>query len=119
MTPIALQIVTEQSAILGIANERKTFVNANHTEICKFSGPGDPEYSAVLRVLQGFVVEMTPTVAIRDATTQPSAPPDLKYTNLLEEDQMGSDIRKYPVLVWGRFTYWCKSPLQDIHVLLE
>ncbi|KAH6919121.1 hypothetical protein BKA70DRAFT_42302 [Coprinopsis sp. MPI-PUGE-AT-0042] len=49
---------------------------------------------------------MTPTVTTKDATTQPDPPPDLKYTNLLEEDKMGSDIRKYPVLVWGKHTYW-------------
>ena len=104
---IYLEIVTEQSAVLGIANERKASVNANHTDICKFSGPGDTAYITVRQVLREIVIEMTPRVTTKDSSTQPSPPADLKYASL-SEDETKVDNKQYPVLVWGKYTYWCR-----------
>lgn len=101
--------MSEQSAVLGIAGERKTSVNATHTDLCKFNGPGDPAYSTVRQVLRELITEVTPVVMTQDATIQPAPPQDLKYANLAHEDKLSGDEKSYPVLVWGVYTYWGKA----------
>src|ERR1700761_299640 len=103
-----MQIVKEQSAILGVARERKTSVNANHSDLCKFTGPGDGAYVTARQALRELILEVTPTITSRDARDQPNAPPDLKYAILDEEGKIG-DERKYPVLQWRSHTYWGES----------
>ncbi|KAF9064864.1 Alpha/Beta hydrolase protein [Rhodocollybia butyracea] len=102
-----LLIVQEQSAILGVARERKTSVNANHSDICKFKGPGDAAYATVRQVLRELIVEITPVITARDANDQPPPPSDLKYTT------NDGDWKKYPVLEWGAHTYWALSHIDN------
>ena len=66
---------------------------------------GDPDYANVRRVLQDLVKEIIPTVALRNASEQPSPPSNLKYCNLANQEERG-DERNYLVLVWGAYTYW-------------
>ncbi|KAJ3527073.1 hypothetical protein NM688_g8176 [Phlebia brevispora] len=106
LTTKRILVVDEQSAILGVARERKASVNADHSYICKFRGPSDGNYMSVHRVITELVNAATPVVTTRDATTQPEAPPDLKYVNLTDPHSFGFDEKLYPVLVWGDITYW-------------
>jgi hypothetical protein len=60
----------------------------------------------VRQVLRELIAETIPTVALRNASEQPSPPSDLKYCNLRNQEELGLDERNYPVLVWGVYTYW-------------
>jgi len=106
-------IVQEDSAILGTAKERKALINADHSHLCKFMGPSDSSYMAVRNVMHELIALITPIVTFRSVSTQPSAPPDLKYTNLTDPDQLAGDSAKYPVLEWGGYTYWALSHLDN------
>jgi hypothetical protein len=110
----SIKIVTERSAILGAAREIKTSVNANHQDLCKFKGPGDAAYTTVRQVIRDLITEITPLVTARDAGTQPSPPPDLKYANLTDVEKLDGDSRNYPVLVWGKYTYWGKLCFREV-----
>ncbi|EMD33041.1 hypothetical protein CERSUDRAFT_118443 [Gelatoporia subvermispora B] len=102
-------VVPEKSAILGVTRERKASINADHINICKFSGPGDNAYGAVRKVIREAIQEFTPTVTTRDADAQPPPPEGLKYINLKDPNTLSRDDSGYPVLVWGPYTYWALS----------
>ena len=74
--------------------------------MCKFHGAGDTGYANVRQVLRELITEIIPTVTLRDASEQPSPPSDLKYCNLVNQEELEGDERKYPVLEWGVYTYW-------------
>lgn len=75
------------------------------------------------QVLRELIAETIPTVALRNASEQPSPPSDLKYCNLRIQEELGLDERNYPVLVWGVYTYWGEFwalaiHLNHLHVLI-
>lgn len=62
--------VSEPSAILQFPGyrERKIPVNANHTNMVKFSSRFDPTYSTVLRMLREYVRDAERVVSSRYST---------------------------------------------------
>lgn len=41
------RIVEKESAVLGYANERRVYLNANHRQVCKYESTADPNYISV------------------------------------------------------------------------
>ena len=48
-------IVDKVSAVLGYANERTAYLNANHRDICKFTSQSDPNYITVRNALAATI----------------------------------------------------------------
>lgn len=48
-------VVDKDTAVLGYANERTAYLNANHREVCKFSAPTDPNYQTVRNALASAI----------------------------------------------------------------
>lgn len=49
------QFVNDFSSVIGDAAEAQEGIDANHTQMCKFSSSDDPGYQKVLGVLKKFV----------------------------------------------------------------
>ena len=77
-------------------------------DICRFK-PGSNALSDVRLLIDELLEEICKpvvTVATRDANRQPMPPEGLKYANLTDENQLQSNPRQYPVLVWDDYAYW-------------
>jgi len=51
---VPIQIVDEQSATLGCDGEVRYQISADHSNMCKFKGPGDENYMRV----SDYIVEL-------------------------------------------------------------
>ena len=58
-------IVPKDSAVLGYPNERSTFLNANHREVCKFDDKGDSNYLSIKNALAAALEEIRKTRPIK------------------------------------------------------
>ena len=65
---MAVQIVTETSALLGVSHERCTPLYANHRELCRFENYDSKNYKLVLGGMLRLVKE-----AVKDHKTSPSS----------------------------------------------
>ncbi|KAL1988851.1 hypothetical protein VTN96DRAFT_7735 [Rasamsonia emersonii] len=52
-----LMILTKDTATLGYPQEVSRNLNANHHDVCKYSGPDDPNYIAVLNMMKSLVAQ--------------------------------------------------------------
>ena len=50
-------MVDDFSSIIGDAAEGQEGIDANHNQMCKFSGRDDPGYKKVLRTIRDFVTD--------------------------------------------------------------
>ena len=60
-TPLGLTrtlVVEKDQAVLGYANERSTFLNADHRGMCEFEAISDPNYQAVRSALASAVADL-------------------------------------------------------------
>jgi hypothetical protein len=100
--------VDEQSAILGVARERKASVNANHSYLCKYKNSTDGSLVTVIQILKELGKAVVPILSTQNASTQPPPPEDLKYVCLADPDKLG-DSPTYPILVLGQYSFWGKN----------
>ncbi|KAF8824301.1 hypothetical protein HHX47_DHR8000394 [Lentinula edodes] len=101
-------IVEERSATLGVIRERKTAINTNHSNICKFRNSTDSSLISTLQALKEFCKDVVPAISSRHQSTQPPPPDDLKYVSLSDPGELDSS-KEYPVLILGQYTYWGKD----------
>lgn len=52
-----VRIVPKESAVLGLANERRVYLNANHRQVCKYESTADSNYRTVRNAIAS-VLEM-------------------------------------------------------------
>ena len=62
-------IVPKDSAVLGYENERSTYLNANHREVCKFTDVEDVNYRSVRNALASTLDELRRTQPIERRET--------------------------------------------------
>ena len=48
-------VVEKDAAVLGYPNERSSYLNANHREVCKFTDQNDPNYQTVRNTLASII----------------------------------------------------------------
>ncbi|KAJ5004002.1 hypothetical protein K4K48_010694 [Colletotrichum sp. SAR 10_66] len=62
-------IVDKKSAVLGLASQREEAfpIDTNHVDICKFTGPGDPNYKFVANQISALCQEAKKDVAEKNA----------------------------------------------------
>ncbi|TGJ81284.1 hypothetical protein E0Z10_g7485 [Xylaria hypoxylon] len=53
--PVNIMILEKQSSLLGYENETAKPLNANHHDVCKFTGPDDSNYRSVRDALRSIV----------------------------------------------------------------
>lgn len=63
------QIVDEASAVLGVAHEQATPLNANHQEMVRFGGESDQNYQLVSRALKRMVKHILSELSSKDAAS--------------------------------------------------
>jgi WD40 repeat protein len=56
-------ILEKQSSLLGYSNETVKPLNANHHDVCKFTGPDDPNYRSVRDALRSIVGTFQASIA--------------------------------------------------------
>ncbi|KAK3360430.1 hypothetical protein B0T25DRAFT_129975 [Lasiosphaeria hispida] len=59
MGPISVKILDKPTAVMGYPNETTTPLNANHHDVCKFTGTDDPNYVAVVGALRSIIDSVT------------------------------------------------------------
>ncbi|EAQ90394.1 hypothetical protein CHGG_02329 [Chaetomium globosum CBS 148.51] len=52
--PVSLMVVDKPTAVMGYPNETPTPLTANHHNVCKFTGPNDPNYISVVGALRSI-----------------------------------------------------------------
>ena len=62
-------VVPKDSATLGYRNERTTYLDANHREVCKFSSPEDSNYLAVRNALASALEDLRCTSGLKRRET--------------------------------------------------
>lgn len=53
-------ILDKDSSVLGYPGEISKPLDANHHGVCKFDGPGDPNYISVRNVIQSLIKSHKP-----------------------------------------------------------
>ncbi|KAJ3876592.1 Alpha/Beta hydrolase protein [Lentinula edodes] len=109
-------IVEERSATLGVIRERKTAINTNHSNLCKFRNSTDSSLISTLQALKEFCKDVVPAISSRHQSTQPPPPDDLKYTSLSDPGELDSS-EEYPVLILGQYTYWALSYIDNRYAM--
>lgn len=64
-------VVKKESAILGYRNERATYLDADHRNVCKFESPNSSNYRAVRNALAASVNLLRATVGLDRRSTFP------------------------------------------------
>ncbi|KFA45549.1 hypothetical protein S40293_06563 [Stachybotrys chartarum IBT 40293] len=77
--PRQIVIVEKDSSILGYPGEISKPLHANHSTICKYSSPGDPNYISVKNALRALVT------SIRDKSESEALAQELELSAMLAE----------------------------------
>ena len=51
-------VVEKDAAVLGYPNEKSSYLNANHREVCKYANRDDPNYQTVRNALASIIDEL-------------------------------------------------------------
>jgi WD40 repeat protein len=94
--PVSTMVVDKPSAVMGYAGETQTPLAANHHDVCKFKGPGDPNYVSVTGALRSISASLTISTTVGTSREELQHLADLLgVTGPPEEDfRLGCSTRK-------------------------
>lgn len=91
-------VVDKDSAVLGYSNERTSYLNANHREVCKYASRTDPNYLTVRNALANIVADLRdlhgPTKSVLDHDQQRVLDGFIGISDAPEDDFMGVDSKR-------------------------
>jgi hypothetical protein len=105
-------VVDKQSAVLQLKHEQQTPLHRDHREICRFSHKEEEDYKAVRKQIERLCKVNIPIVSTVDGSNF-TAPEGLKLCT----EGSPYPYTSYPVLLWGGYTYWPLSYIDNRYAM--